>query len=282
MSIFSQPFPFLKKYFRFINKPYGQLEISIFLSSMKAVKVIIIDDEQSACDILARLLERFAEGLEVVGIANNLESGAKLIENLHPDAVFLDIQMPKYSGFEILDFFPQPNFEIIFVTAFDHYAVRAFEISAVDYLLKPIAIDKLHQAVEKLKRKVNQKKVRENYALLKQNLKNEHPTHIQLSTHLGKENIRLSNIMAFEADESYTKIHLAHQKVISSKNLKQFENLLSDHPDFMRVHKSWIINLYEINRYSKGTLEVILNSGLVARISRVKKNQFESIIITKK
>jgi two-component system LytT family response regulator len=249
---------------------------------MRPIGAIIIDDEQSACDILSSLIERFTMGVQVVGVANDLTEGVRLIERLNPDVVFLDIQMPRYSGFEILSFFPEPTFEIIFVTAFDHYAVRAFEISAVDYLLKPIGITKLQSAIEKLHEKIAQNQLEERYDLLLENLKHEFPTHIQVSTHQGKERLLLSSIQAFEADESYTKIHLNNHKLVSSKNLKQFEHLLSNHPDFLRVHKSWIINLNEISEYSKSSLEIKLRNGLTARLSRIKKNQFESFLTAKK
>lgn len=245
---------------------------------MDSISAIIIDDEPSACDILSKLIERFTEGIDVVGIAHNLEDGAKLIAQTKPSAVFLDIQMPRYSGLEILEFFPDPNFDIVFVTAYDHFALKAFELSAVDYLLKPIDIDKFKPAIDRLKERFKQRQIRQNYYSLKENIRNDFPSHIQLANLDDSKQILLSDVIAFEADESYTHLHLNEGKEMASKNLKHFETLLIDHPDFFRSHKSWLINLKHVEYYSKQKALIRMSNGLDVKLSRLKKGVLASLL----
>lgn len=241
------------------------------------IKAVLIDDEQSACDILSQLLERFCKEIEVVGIAHNVEDGVVIINNLKPDVVFLDIQMPKYAGFEIVDFFPTVNFEMIFVTAYDNYAVKAFEISAVDYLLKPIEIDKLIQSIDRLKSRLNQVKSNVNYESLIDNLKQKELKRLVIPENGNQKIIEIASIQAIEASESYSIIHTDSQQHLVSKNLKHFERLLCDSPNFFRSHKSWIVNLKFLTSYSKGRLEIVINTKLNAKLSKFKKVEFEQL-----
>ena len=131
------------------------------------IQAIIVDDEQSARDILTNLLARFCPQVEVLGAYSNVPAAAAAIKELKPQLAFLDIEMPNYSGFEIVDFFHEVNFEMVFVTAYDQHAIKAFEVSAVDYLLKPIDIERLQSAVEKVQKRVGQSRA-VNHDLLKE------------------------------------------------------------------------------------------------------------------
>lgn len=244
----------------------------------KNIRAIIIDDEQSACNILSQLLIRFCPDIIVVDIQNNVEDGVESIKSFQPDVVFLDIQMPKYAGFEIVSFFPEVNFEMIFVTAYDNYAVKAFELSAVDYLLKPIEIDKLQVAVERLRERIHNKSLRSNYDTLVENLKQKSVKRLVIPLQGDQKIVEISNIIAIEASESYSQIHTNTERILVSKNLKHFERALSDSSEFFRVHKSWLININAILGYSKGKHEIVLKGELTAKLSKLKKAAFEKHI----
>ena len=122
---------------------------------MKKIRAILVDDEESARDVLENLLKRFCPEVELLAKCTNVEQAVASIRELQPDLVFLDIEMPNYAGYEIVKFFPEINFELIFVTAYDKYAIRAFEVSAVDYLLKPIDIDRLKNAVSRVMKQLS-------------------------------------------------------------------------------------------------------------------------------
>lgn len=240
------------------------------------IRAILIDDEQSACDILTQLLTRFCKDVEIIAVLNNVEDGVRSIEFHAPDVVFLDIQMPQYAGFEIVNFFPTVNFEMIFVTAYDNYAVKAFELSAVDYLLKPIEIDKLVVAIDRLRAKLEQNYIRTNYESLIDNLRQKELKRIVIPDNGNQKVIEIASIVAIEASESYSVIHTENQHFMVSKNLKHFERLLSDNLNFFRAHKSWIISLSHISSYSKSKLEITLANRLAAKLSKFKKQEFES------
>ncbi len=244
----------------------------------RKIRAIIIDDEQSACDILSQLILRFCPQVEVVAVENTVEAGVAEIERLHPDVVFLDIQMPKYAGFEIVNFFPTINFELIFVTAYDNYAVKAFELSAVDYLLKPIEIDKLTLSIDRLITRLDQQFIRSNYESLIENLTQKELKRLVIPDNGNQKIIELSHIVGIEASESYSIIHTETQHHMVSKNLKHFERLLTDSPYFFRSHKSWLINVNFVTSYSKSRLELQLNGRINAKLSKFKKTEFEMVI----
>lgn len=245
---------------------------------MEKIRAVIIDDEQSACNILSQLLDRFCTQIEVVAMESDLPSGVASITEHKPDVVFLDIQMPKYSGFEIVNFFPTIDFEIIFVTAYDHYAVKAFDISAVDYLLKPIEIDKLKLAVAKLEKKMEGIALRNNYNLLLENLKEKKFKQLVIPHEGDYKALDLDEVIAIEAQESYSRIYTETKRYLISRNLKHFENTLSTTPSFFRTHKSWLINLKHINTYSKSKQEITLTNEIIAKLSKLKKASFEKVL----
>lgn len=239
------------------------------------MKVVIVDDEQSARDILSNLLLRFCEDIEIVGIFSNVEEAVVGIKEKQPDLVFLDIEMPNYAGYEIVQFFEEVNFEIIFITAYDKYALRAFEVSAVDYLLKPIDIDRLKLAVKKASEKVGLKQHAEKYQLLQSTLKTNELKNIIIFEKGMQFILALDTIIAVEAQESYCYIYTTLKKYMVSKNLKHFENILTTDQRFLRIHKSWIISKNHIEKYSKTDLLIILTNGIQAKLSKYKKVEFE-------
>lgn len=249
---------------------------------MKKITAILVDDEESARDVLENLLKRFCPDVELLGKYSTVEQAVEAIHIFNLKLVFLDIEMPNYAGYEIVNFFEEINFDIIFVSAYDKYAIRAFEVSAVDYLLKPIDIDRLKQAVQKSAELIKIKNSAQRFQLLKSTLQEKKISSIMISEKSFQYAVDLDAIIAFEAEESYTYVHTTDKKYIVSKNLKHFETILDQNDDFFRVHKSWLINTKHLKNYSKSLLDIKLTNDLIAKLSKLRKAEFEKYILTKK
>lgn len=237
-----------------------------------------MDDEESARDVLSNLITRFCPEVKTLAVCSNVLEAVESIKLLKPDVVFLDIEMPYYAGYEIVSFFDKINFEIIFVTAYDHYAIKAFEVSAVDYLLKPIEIDKLKVAIEKVFLKKELKTNSKNYKALTENLKGNQVSSLIVRKGDAQEVVKIEDIIAIEANEAYSCIYTKHDKFIMSKNLKHFETVLESNSFFFRTHKSWIVNINMMVSFSKSNLEIVLQSNLIAKLSKYRKSEFEQTI----
>jgi len=245
---------------------------------MAKIKAILIDDEQSARNVLTSLLERSAFNIEIIATCANLENGVKKIKELKPCVVFLDVQMPNYAGYEIVNFFERIDFEIVFVTAYDQYAIKAFELNAIDYLVKPIDRKKLAVTLEKLKDKFAKDAELVDYKSLLKTIKEKEYKKIIIPELGNRRIVSLNEIIAIEADGAYSKIHLEEQKTITtSKNLKYFEDVLPKESAFFRSHRAWIINLDYIELLNKTTLTITLANGVItAKVSRARIPDFEN------
>lgn len=246
---------------------------------MKKLKAILVDDEESARDVLANLLLRFCPEVELVDKCANVPQAVEAINVHQPDLVFLDIEMPMYAGYEIVKFFEKINFEIIFVTAYDQYAIRAFDIAAIDYLLKPVDISRLKLAVSRVQEQRNVEEQAQRLSLLKENLETKAINNIVISDKGQQHIIAVDSIIAIEAQESYCILHTCDKQYMASKNLKHFETMLESLPRFFRVHKSWIINKDHLKNYSKTELSIQLSNGLTTKLSKYKKAEFEEAIL---
>lgn len=210
---------------------------------------IIIDDEEMARELLNGMLQEYCPEVKVSQLCHDLPSGVKAIRKHKPDVVFLDIEMPGHSGLELLDFFDdkEVNFSIIFVTAYNRYAIQAFKLSAIDYLLKPIETQDLIHAVKVLDRN----KSKQQFKILKENI-SAIPSKIAISTVNAIDFIALDDILFLKADGSYTQVYLKNDKIIlASKSLKHFETTLLDQKNFYRCQKSYIVNIKYITTYIK-------------------------------
>jgi two-component system LytT family response regulator len=209
------------------------------------LRTIIIEDEPAAANLLSEMLKDIAPEVSVVEMCPDLPSGVKSIKRHAPDIVFLDIELPVYSGIQLLEFFnpEEINFQVIFTTAYNEYAMKAFEMSAVDYLLKPLQEEKLHAAVKK----VYQKQAPASVTLLpalKENLQPNHHKKIVVPVATGFDILNLGDICYFKAEGSYTNIFFAdNSSLLVSKNLKHFEFILSGINHFVRIHRSYIANV---------------------------------------
>jgi two-component system LytT family response regulator len=242
------------------------------------IKAILVDDEEGARDVLENLLLRFCPDVELIAKCENVLQAVDVIKLHSPDLVFLDIEMPNYSGIEIVSFFKEINFEIIFVTAYDQYAIRAFEVAAIDYLLKPVDIDRLKNSVARVVQQRNIEQQSQRLSLLSNTLESKQLKNI-IITDKGQQNIiSIESIIAIEAQESYCTIHTTEKTYIASKNLKHFETVLENLTQFFRVHKSWLVNKDYIKHYSKSDLSIQLSNGLITKLSKYKKAEFEEAI----
>lgn len=254
------------------------IKISNICKMQKTFEAILVDDEVSARNILSNLILNYCPQIKIVDKCENVEQATISINQHKPDLVFLDIEMPNYAGYEITSFFKTIDFEIIFITAYDHYAVKAFQVSAVDYVLKPIDISRLKEAVNKFIAKQHIKDSSLNYELLIESLKADKINRIIIPYQGDQKIIILEDIIALEANEAYCFIHTIGPKYIVSKNLKHFENLFNKNTNFFRTHKSWIINLDFLKNYSKTKLILKLDQHIHAKLSKYKKVQFETIL----
>ncbi|MCC7455234.1 MAG: response regulator transcription factor [Crocinitomix sp.] len=237
------------------------------------IRAIIIDDIAEARAVLKSDLENYCPSIEVVGEAEGVVTGAKCINELKPDLVFLDIQMNDGSGFDLLEILPIKNFKLIFTTASDEYALKAFKFSAVDYLLKPIDPDELMEAVNRVE---HQEKASERISLLKENL--NHPKRIALNTLDKIHIVQVAEIVRCESSVNYTMFYFTDDtKLLVTKTLKEFDQLLSDH-DFIRVHQSHLINVKFIKGFTKSDGYIFLKDGTKIPVSTRKKQVLMDMI----
>tara|TARA_R110000850_G_scaffold150497_1_gene273290 strand:+ start:209931 stop:210680 length:750 start_codon:yes stop_codon:yes gene_type:complete len=239
------------------------------------LKAIIVEDETHSLETLKNLLEKFCEGVEVIGLASSVKEALEVIQKSQPDVVFMDIELQSGTGFDILTQLPEINFEVIFTTAFDQYAIKAVKFSSLDYLLKPIDLEELQQAVEKAKQAKNRVEYNQQLKTLLQNINQPKLSKICLATADGFEFISTSEILYCEAGGSYTTFVLINgKKLLVSKHLKEYENMLADQ-HFMRVHNSYLINLKEVKKYVKADGGyIVMNNEDIVSISRGKKDTF--------
>lgn len=243
---------------------------------MNQIKAIIIDDEKSARETLSGLLSLYCEEVSVIAEAASISTGIDVIQKNQADLVFLDIKMSGGTGFDILEKLKEINFDIIFTTAYDRYALKAIKFSALDYLLKPINPDELIAAIAKVKKRkgIHQDQYVQNLRGLNEQLKNPGVKlhRIALSTSSGLVMVEIKDIIRCEGYKNYTTFYLAdHQKIVVSKTLKEYENLL-DPDDFMRIFQSHLVNLNYVKRYIRGLKgQVEMADGSILPISREKK-----------
>ncbi|MGB0403207.1 MAG: LytR/AlgR family response regulator transcription factor [Salibacteraceae bacterium] len=240
-----------------------------------SIRAMIIDDEEGARESLSILLEKYVDGVKIVAKADSIAMGMEKIKKYTPDLVFLDIEMPFGSGFELLNRMKPINFDIIFVTAYDHYALKAIKFSALDYLLKPVDIEELKKAVDKHKKR-NPEQAAESYQNLVDNESIEGDNKkLAIPDSSGIIFVPIKTIIRCESDGNYTKIFLTSgKKILASKTLGEYESML-DGDGFFRVHRSHLINLSHLKKYNKGEhCYVELGDGTQVDVSRRKKSAF--------
>jgi two-component system LytT family response regulator len=236
------------------------------------IKAIIIDDIEQARVTLKKDLQVYASDITIIGEANGVVEGAKLLKSMTPDVLFLDIQMQDGSGFDLLDILKEIPFKIIFITASDAHAIKAFRYAAIDYLMKPVDPDELIAALTKFReQKLNEN---EKYKLLNESLKNHQKPHERLALHTQDKIhiVNISDILRCESNVNYTEFYFSNgKKLLVTKTLKDFEDLLSDQ-GFYRVHQSHLVNTKFIKEFVKtdgGYL--LMNDGSNVPVSTRKR-----------
>ena len=242
---------------------------------------IIVDDEDDAREALRLSVERYCPEVQVMAVCASPEEGIDAIKSLVPDLVFLDVQMPRLSGFDVLQQTSPLSSAVIFVSAYDKYAIKAIRFSALDYLLKPVDIDELIHAVRKVANQMDALATQHYYQSVLNNIQHHSGAILRLAVPSG-EGIDLFNteeIILCQAEGRYTTVHLINgRKKLISKTLKDFENILSE-SGFFRVHHSYLINLKHVQKYVKGEGGyVIMTEGHQADIARRKKEDFLSML----
>ncbi len=248
------------------------------------MKLIIIDDEIRARRVLTAILKNSCPNITIILEADNLIDGVNLIKSHQPQIVLLDIEMPKHSGLEILEFFNDEtiNFQIIFTTAYNKYAIEAFKLSAIDYLLKPIDENELQQAINKAKTAIDKLSIPHKIENLKKAFHQLALNKIAIDVPKGIKFVSHNDIIYFEADGTYTKVYLINgESELICKTLKHFSDQLNNNPLFYKPHRSYLINLKFMKEViKKGGHHIILTNGNLIPIAREKKDDFLQMIST--
>jgi two-component system LytT family response regulator len=238
---------------------------------------LIIDDEADAVEFISSIISEYCPSLKVTGKAHNVKDGVRIIKETKPDLVFLDVEMPNGTGFDLLTHFPEKDFDVIFITAFNHYAIKAIKFSAVDYILKPINIKDFIDAVNRVicKRSTGSYPDNQNLEVLLENIRTSHPTRLVIPTSDGREYLNPKDIIRIEADRSYSWFFISDKrKILVSKHLKEFQDLLSDR-NFFRPHNSHLINLDYVKKFVRiDGGYIIMTDGSQVPVSRNRKELF--------
>lgn len=242
------------------------------------LQTLIVDDEKRGRELLKMILTTNCPDIKLIGEASNIKEAHQLILQHEPDLVLLDIEMPGGTGFDLLSKFDEVNFDVIFITAFDKYAIKAIKFSAMDYILKPVDEEELIKAIKRAEENYNRKNNKERVGNLISNTQKSVPHQkIGLTSGEGLEFIEIINILRCEADGKYTSVFLTDgKKLLVSKNLKEFEELLTEY-NFFRIHHSHLVNLDFIKKYQSGRGGyVVMSDGSTITVSQRKKDDFLS------
>jgi two-component system, LytTR family, response regulator len=245
------------------------------------LKAILVDDEESSLSSLKEKIYRHCPQIEIIAACDTAQKAISSIDSLQPDLVFLDIEMPVMNGFLMLQQIHFKNFELIFTTAYDHYAIRAIRFSALDYLVKPIEIEELKSAVNRAEEKKASNTAEHQLELLLENLTPQKNIHrrIAIPSSYGLQFITLNAIIYLEASANYTHIFMVDgKKYTASRTMKEFEDILPQET-FLRIHHSYIINKNFAEKYIKGDGgQVELSNGTILDVSKRKKAEFLKLI----
>lgn len=243
---------------------------------MSKTRTIIVEDDNNAADLLKMIIEEHFDNIEIIAFTNNVQDTIDVIESEKPELVLLDMELPDGYGFEVLEKVQFRNFEFVCITAFDKYALKAFELSALHYLLKPVTYENLKVALERYKHNANFKILNKRIEVLKNNLAHDN-NKIMLTTGTGLEIFDLNEIIRFEADDNYSIIYFNGNRkyIIVTKSLSVLESALSD-SGFFRVHRKYLVNMKYVKKFIKNRRNpaVIMTDGAEIPISDSKNNDF--------
>jgi len=246
----------------------------------RIIESVIIDDESAFINTLNVMIKEHPE-FRIIGTARSVKDGIDLINSLNPDIVFLDIQLEDGLGFDVLRATASQDFIVIFVTAFDYYAVEAFRFSAIDYLLKPISSDNLSEALEKVGKRIDERGLKSRIDLLLSNYqtKEKNKKKIVLKEMDTHHVLAVDDIICCSAEGSYTKFYIKNKvQIVVSKHLKEYEKLLENY-DFIRVHRSHLVNINKIHKYEKRDGGILsLEDDIKVMVSVRKKDKVSALL----
>lgn len=237
-------------------------------------RIVVVDDEEKIVKTICSFINDNLENVEIVGTANSAQDGIQVINTQKPDLLLLDIEMPFANGFDMLELIPDRDFDVIFVTAYNQYAINAIKVNALDYILKPIDVDELVNAIQKSKQKknANSQMIQVNNLLNDIYKKDVHK--IKILTKTGIEFISIGRIIKVEADGNYSNIFLeGTDSILSSLKIKQIEEVLPK-AIFFRSHKSFIVNLEKVLKYNTANNSIIMLDDTEVVLSRSKRKDF--------
>ncbi len=244
------------------------------------MKAIVIDDENQAREALCVLLKQYCPHLQLIGTANNGESGLQMLQTLRPDIVFLDVEMPGMDGFEVIRRIDRIDFALIYVTAYEKYAVRAFEFSAMDYLLKPIDPARLIQAVHKASERMRLRGSAGQYQVLLEllNLKDSSPTldhRIVFATQNEIVFSWLRNLIRVDADQNFSFIKLVDQSqpLRIARNIGEYDKQLEGYEQIMRVHRSHLVNLFQVKKFLPKDCMIVMTDGMKIPVASNRRDE---------
>jgi two-component system LytT family response regulator len=246
------------------------------------MNILIIDDETKARSLLTTILKEYCNDVTVIHEAANLLEGISILKEKKINVLFLDIEMPQHSGLELFNFISveNVNFEIIFTTAYSEYAIKAFEFSAIDYLLKPLRPNKVKEALDKAIKSINQNQVQQRLLELKNTLSSDKFSKIALPVEDGVLFVKLEEIFVLEADSMYTNFHLTNnRKILISKPMKYFSDLLEHKDLFYKPHRSYLVNLKYLQKVVKkeGTY-IEMENNMRIPVSKEKKEELINLL----
>ena len=241
------------------------------------IRCILIDDEADSLEVMEMLMKTYCPQVKIEAVCNNAEKGITAINQFRPDVVFLDIEMPNMNGFDMLEKFDDLFFDVVFITAYHQFAIKAFRYSALNYLLKPVDPDDLVKTIERVEKKKTAP-LKEQMEMLLHHFRSPEKqaiSRIALTTSEGLLFVPTSDIIFCESDSNYTKVVLKDgRKILVSKPLKDLDDTLAG-PDFYRIHNSFLVNLNHIKKYIRGEGGyVIMDDGSTVSISRTRKQEF--------
>ena len=250
------------------------------MKTFKKISAAVVDDEQNSRDIISKIINDNFDNI-VINTAKNVESGICLINDYNPDIVFLDIDMPDGTGFDLLKKINSHNFKLIFITAFQEHAIKAIKFSAIDYILKPVNADELIEAVNKAVEEIDNEANQQKITAFLSNIENlsHKPKKLVLNTSDNIYVINIEDIIRCKSENHYTTFYLNNgKKITMSKTLKEYDNLLSEN-GFVRVHRSHLVNINYIERFDKkNTGNIFMKDNSTVPVSVRKREQLVQML----
>jgi len=240
------------------------------------MKTIIIDDERQTHEAITRLLQPTNKDVEIVANGYSVADGLALTRRYQPDLVFLDVEMPDGTGFDLLEKIGKPAFHVVFITAYNKYAETAFRFGALDFLTKPLDAELMSEAIARVRKRQSEQYTLEQLQIaletFHQAKEKKLPKRIAISSSKGLEMMTVEDILYLEADLNYTDFHYLHlgkkSKLTASLNLKIYEQHFEPYPEFMKVHRSYIVNLMMVDRFLKGENALVMRDGEMVAVAR--------------